>query len=106
MPRYMTWDNDHTAVAVNALDYDWDLVTWLFPPYPLLSLVLERVQEQQIEAILICPGWEGGVPTLHPCMQRASGCGEKPSGRTSLSSLHIGYHQKTMRKPTSSADTL
>ena len=60
IPRYMTWEDDHKAVAVNALDYEWDPVTWLFPPTPLLPLVLQRVQEhKQIEAILICPGWEG-----------------------------------------------
>ena len=61
IPRYMTWEEDHRAVAINALDYYWDPVTWLFPPVPLLPLVLERVQEQQIEAILICPGWKGAM---------------------------------------------
>ena len=30
-----------------------------FPPVPLFPLALERVYEQQIEAILICPEWEG-----------------------------------------------
>ena len=29
--RYMTWEDDHRVVAVNALDYEWDPVTWLFP---------------------------------------------------------------------------
>jgi hypothetical protein len=59
IPRYMTWEDDSKAVAINALDYKWDPVTWLFPPVPLVQEVLHRVQEQQIEAILICPWWEG-----------------------------------------------
>ena len=55
----MTWEDDSKAVAINALDYEWDPVTWLFPPVPLVMETLHRVQEQQIEAILICPGREG-----------------------------------------------
>ena len=31
------------------------------PPVPLFPLALERVLEQQIEAILICPGWKGAM---------------------------------------------
>ena len=46
-------------MAINALDYYWDPVTWLFPLVPLIPLVLEGVLEQQIEVILICLGWEG-----------------------------------------------
>ena len=61
IPRYMTWEEDSRAMAINALDYYWDPVTWLFPLVPLIPLALERVSEQQIEAILICPGWKGAM---------------------------------------------
>ena len=61
IPRYMTWEQDSRATAVNTLDYYWDPVTWLFPPVPLIPLALEGVLEQQIEAILICPGWKGAM---------------------------------------------
>ena len=57
----MTWNQDPREVAVNALDYQWDPTTWLFPPVPLLPQVLEEVQQQQIEAILICPEWTGAM---------------------------------------------
>ena len=57
----MTWDQDPHAVAINALDFYWDPVTWLFPPVPLIPLALERVLQQQIMAILICPGWTGAT---------------------------------------------
>ena len=50
IPRYMTWYQDSSrAVAVNSLDYYWDLVTWLFPLVPLIPLAQEGVQKQQIE---------------------------------------------------------
>ena len=45
IPRYMTWDQDPQAVAINALDYYCDPVTWLFPPVPLIPLALEGVLE-------------------------------------------------------------
>ncbi len=48
-------------MAINALDYYWDLVSWLFPPVPLIPLALEGVLEQQIMVILICPGWKGEI---------------------------------------------
>ena len=49
---------DESAVGQNCLNYHWDPVTWLFPPVPLIPAVLQEVEEQQIEAILICPGWK------------------------------------------------
>ena len=52
----MTWEQDSRVTAINALDYYWDPETYLFPPVPLIPLVLEGVLEQQIEAILVCPG--------------------------------------------------
>ena len=58
LPRYMTWERDESAVGQNCLNYYWDPVTWLFPPVPLIPAVLREVEEQQIEAILICPGWQ------------------------------------------------
>ena len=61
IPRYMTWEEDSRAMAINALDYYWDPVTWLFPPVPLIPLALEGVLEQQIMVILICPGWTGAT---------------------------------------------
>ena len=61
IPRYMTWEEDSRAMTINALDYYWDPETWLFPMVPLIPLALEGVLEQQIEAILICPGWTGAM---------------------------------------------
>ena len=61
----MTWEENSRATAINALDYYWDPVTWLFLPVPLIPLALEGVLEQKIEAILICPGWTGATWWTH-----------------------------------------
>ena len=61
IPRYMTWERDAVSVGQDALIQTWDDVTWLFPPFPLLPVVLREVEEQQIEAILICPRWEAAM---------------------------------------------
>ena len=34
LPRYMTWEQDESAVGQNCLNYYWDPVTWLFPLVP------------------------------------------------------------------------
>ena len=88
--RYMTWDRDPKAMAINTLDFYWDPVTWLFPPVPLIPLALERVLQQQIMAILICPGWTGAMwwPQLVKlrtemapiCLPAAADCLKFPKG--------------------------
>ena len=57
LDRYMTWYPDSNAVAQDALLHQWDSVTYLFPPVPLLLKVLRLVREQRISAILVCPQW-------------------------------------------------
>ena len=55
LPRYMSWKEDPLAVGRNALICKWDKVTYLFPPTPLLGKVVNKVKEDKIEAILVCP---------------------------------------------------
>ena len=57
----MTWDQDPHVVAVNAQDFYWEPVTWLFPLVLLIPLALERVLQQKIMVILINPGWTGAM---------------------------------------------
>ena len=61
IPRYMTWEQDSRAMAINALDYYWDPVTRLFLWSLSFFLALEGALEQQIKVILICTGWEGAM---------------------------------------------
>ena len=53
----MSWYPDPEAVVQDALLQQWDNITYLFPPIPLLLKVLKIVQVQKIRAIVICPRW-------------------------------------------------
>ena len=55
--RFMSWYPDPLAVAQDTLLQPWDPVTYLFPPVPLLQRVIQRIKEQKIRAILVCPQW-------------------------------------------------
>ena len=57
LARYMSWYPDSKAVARDALLSLWDPTTYLFPPVPLLTKVLQKVKEEKIRAILVCPKW-------------------------------------------------
>ena len=57
LPRYMSWYWDKDAVGQDALLCPWDSVTYLFPPLPLMTKVANKVKEEKITAILICPHW-------------------------------------------------
>ena len=61
LSRYMSWLPDKAAVAQDALLNEWDHITYLFPPVPLLFKVLGKVKEQGILAILICPRWPSAL---------------------------------------------
>ena len=55
LKRYMSWKMDPAAVGRDAMLQSWDKVTYLFPPVPLLAKVLNKVVEEQVTAILVCP---------------------------------------------------
>ena len=57
LPRYFSWEPDHQALGRDSLLYSWDPLTYLFPPVPLIPKILNKVREERIEAILICPMW-------------------------------------------------
>ena len=81
-------------------------VTWLFPLVPLFPLALERVLEQQIEAILICLGWKGAMwwpqlvelriemvsiclPAAEDCLRLLKGSTEELPNLDPLYAFHI-----------------
>ena len=57
LSRYMSWFKDDHALAMDAFLHDWDPVTYLFPPVPLIMKVLQKVRSQGIHAVLVCPQW-------------------------------------------------
>ena len=57
LPRYMSWYSDKDAVGQDALLCPWDSITYLFPPLPLMNKVVNKIREEKITAILVCPHW-------------------------------------------------
>ena len=53
----MSWYFDKDAAGQDAMLCPWDSVTYLFPPLPLMTKVLNKVKEEKITAILVCPHW-------------------------------------------------
>ncbi|XP_045167098.2 uncharacterized protein LOC123530393 [Mercenaria mercenaria] len=56
---YVSWMPDPGAWAVNAFSLNWKgLEPYIFPPFNLLSKVLNKIMEDEVEeALLICPFW-------------------------------------------------
>ena len=61
LPRYMSWQADSMAVARNAMLAAWDPITYLFPPTPMLLQVVQKVRDQRIRALLVCPRWPSAL---------------------------------------------
>ena len=109
--QFMTWDMEDKAIAVNALVCQWDQVTWLFPPVPLIPEVLQIVEEQQIEAVLICPDWKGTswwpqlselrkqvlirLPPVARCCQYPRGSAQSLTKLDPLIAVHISARPST-----------
>lgn len=62
-PFFYSWNRaDHEALALDALAPDVDWTRWenpyCFPPFPLIEAVLRKVEEQQVQRmILVVPWW-------------------------------------------------
>ena len=56
---YVAWKADPGAVAVNAFTLNWsNNLMWIFPPFSLLTKVLQKLREDGGEAIVIAPVWK------------------------------------------------
>lgn len=58
MKPYVAWQPDPEATFIDAFSVSWhDTLNYIFPPFSLLGAVLQKVEEDQAEAILIAPIW-------------------------------------------------
>ena len=56
LPQYVSFTPDPNALAVNAFSLTWtDINSYLFPPFSLLGMVLQKVQLDQSTATLVAP---------------------------------------------------
>ena len=62
LPGYYSWYPDPEALAQDAFSVPkWPDRIYVFPPIPLVSMVLEKIKKDQSTAILIVPGWRSAL---------------------------------------------
>ena len=74
LPIYCSWKPDPSAIAIDALSISWrDHHPYLFPPFSLLSHCLEKINREDVEAVIIAPVWCNQVwyPLLLQSLQDA-----------------------------------
>ena len=58
LPQFMSPILEPRALAVDALTQDWQgRSMYMFPPFPLLSKVIQKLRSTQASVILIAPWW-------------------------------------------------
>ena len=72
LDRYMSLYPDPAAVARDALINQWDPVSYLFPPVPLIMKSLQKIQLEKLEVVMIVPLWPSSIwwPLLTRLMVR------------------------------------
>ena len=55
LDRYVSYLPDSKAVAVNAFSLTWTNNSFLFPPFSLLGLVLQKIQQDRATVVLVAP---------------------------------------------------
>lgn len=55
---YVSWHPDLGAVAVDAFHLSWKpYMPYTFPPFSLISRVLQKIQRERVQGIIIVPKW-------------------------------------------------
>ena len=58
MMPYVAWLPDPHAMAVNAFDLSWEnYYCYAFPPFSILTQVLQKVEQDEAEMVLVAPMW-------------------------------------------------
>ena len=66
---YVSWHPDPGAVAIDAFHLSWkQYVPYMFPPFSLISRVLQKIQQEKVQGIIIVPKWP--TQTWWPVLMR------------------------------------
>lgn len=60
LTKYVSYHTDHKAVAINAFKIDWSEFhcCYIFSPFSVLGMVMQKIEHDGAEAIVIAPLWE------------------------------------------------
>ena len=62
LPLYCSWKPDPEALAVDALSISWkDHYPYIFSPFALIPRCLNKLEEEEVTALLIAPVWSNQV---------------------------------------------
>lgn len=61
IPNYCSWVPDPGASWIDAFSFKWDQfrLIYAFPPFSLLTRVLQRIKVEKVPAIVVIPNWRG-----------------------------------------------
>lgn len=62
---YYSWRANPNAEAIDAFKQSWNkTLNYLFPPFSVIALALQKISHEETEAILVAPVWhtQSGVP--------------------------------------------
>ena len=58
LPNYVSWCPDPGAVAIDAFHLSWkEFVSYIFPPFSLMSRVLQKIQQEKVEGVIVVLKW-------------------------------------------------
>ena len=59
---FVSWHADPDAYATDAMCLSWkNKYVYIFPPFSMLSRILQKLQEDQAQALVIAPLWRSQV---------------------------------------------
>ena len=95
---YVSWDPHPGALAADAFNQNWaNKLFYAFPPFSLITRVLQKVREDGAEGIVVVPLWptKPWYPVVMTTLVRKPSHGQLPKSR------HLLYlkHQIEMRHP-------
>lgn len=71
LPVYCSWRPDPAAFTVDALSLSWKgHLPYLFPPFALITRCIQKIQEEESNAVLIAPVWHNQLwyPLILECL--------------------------------------
>jgi hypothetical protein len=59
LPRFVSWKPDPEAEATDAFAIPWTgMLTYMFPPFCLISRCLAKVHKEKTTAVIVTPSWQ------------------------------------------------
>ena len=63
LKNYCSWQRDPFALHINAFSISWNTYkcSYLFPPFCIISRCLQKIQDEEAQAIIVAPLWPNQI---------------------------------------------